>query len=59
LRLSQILFERRDLAIQQSGCACQIAVALHPLGLTTQLVDLGLEISDPVEPGLLLLPARR
>ena len=58
LRLGQILFESGDLAVHERGCALKVAITLHPLGLPAELVDLRLEISDPVEPALLLLPAR-
>ena len=58
LGLAQLALQRRDLAVEQLGRAGEVALALQPLGLHAQLVELLLEVADPVEPGLLLLPAR-
>ena len=55
-RSSQLALEGGDIAIQELGGGGVVTVALEPLGLGTQVVDPGLELADPVEPGLLGLP---
>ncbi len=54
----ELLLQRGDLAVQQARRGLEVAVALGPLGLAAQLVDSLLELTDPVEAGLLALPAR-
>ncbi len=55
-RSSQLALEGGDIAIQELGGGGVVTVALEPVGLGTQVVDPGLELADPVEPGLLGLP---
>ena len=56
--LRHLSLERRDLPIEQLRRPAEIALALSPLGLTAQLVDLGTQLTDLVEARLLGLPAR-
>ena len=55
----QLLLERRQQAVADLGHALEIAVALCPLGLHPQLVDLPRDLLDAVEHVLLARPARR
>ena len=56
-RRLQLRLHRRDLPVQQPGRGLVIAVALGPLGLALQVVEPLLQLADPVQAGLLLLPA--
>ncbi len=53
----QLLLQRRDLPVEQPRGLLQVALALILLRLAAQLVKLGLQVTDPVQPGLLRLPA--
>ena len=57
LRVDELLLDDGDLPVQQLRGAPQVAGALRLVGLHAQRVDLFLEVADPVQPGLLLLPA--
>ncbi len=56
LRGLQLLLERGDVAVGDLGGAGEVALALEPVGLHAQVVDLGLEVADGVEARLLGLP---
>ena len=58
LGLLELLLEAGDLAVQEPGGTLVVALALEPVGLGAQVVEARLEVADPVEPGLLGLPAR-
>ena len=53
----QVPFHGGDLAVQQLGRGVEVAVALGAFGLPAQFVELLLQLADPVEGLLLLLPA--
>ena len=57
--LGQLLLERRQEAVADLRHALEVAVALGPLGLHPQLVDLAGDLLDAVEHVLLAGPARR
>ena len=57
-RLGDLRVEGGDLAVQQPRSRLVVAVPLGALGLALQVVELLLQLADPVEAGLLLLPAR-
>ena len=59
LRLVELLLKSRDVAVEQLRGVAVVTFALQLLGLRAQVVDLGLEITDLVEAGLLGLPTRR
>src|SRR5699024_8296996 len=56
--LGDLLLHGRDLAVEQTGSGLEVRVALGALGGRPQLVELGLELADPVEAGALGLPGR-
>ena len=47
--LGQLALQRGDLAVEQLGGAGEVALALQPLGLAAQVVELRLEVADAVE----------
>ena len=49
--------QRRDLAVAESRGVAEVALALEAVGLGAEVVEPRLEVTDPVEPGLLGLPA--
>ncbi len=53
----ELLLDRGDLAVEQPAGGFVVAVAFGAFELRTQVVELLLELADPVEPGLLVLPA--
>ncbi len=55
--LLQLRLQVGDLAVQDLGRAGQVSFALPLVGLSAKLVDLGLDVADPVEALLLGLPA--
>ena len=57
-RLLQLPFHRRDLAVEDRRRAAEVALTLEPLGLASAARRAGLQVADPVEPGLLGLPPR-
>src|SRR5699024_10673033 len=54
--LLDLPFQLRDLAVHQPGRLTEVAFAFGQFGAGTQLVELLLEFTDPVQPGLFLLP---
>ena len=58
LALRELLLELGENAVADLGDAAEIPEALLPLGLHPQLVDLLLDLRDPLEPVLLARPAR-
>jgi hypothetical protein len=56
--LLQLLLQRRHVGVRQPRGGGEVALALRLLDLALQQVDLLLELADPVEAGLLLLPPR-
>ena len=56
--LLELLLERRQLAVADLGDALEVALALRPLGLHPQRIDLLRDLADPVERLLLARPAR-
>ena len=55
----QLGLQRRDLAVANPRGVAEVAVALEALGLRPQVVEPRFEVTDPVQPRLLGLPARR
>ena len=56
--LLELLLERRQLAVADLGDALEVALALRPLGLHPQRIDLLRDLADAVERLLLARPAR-
>jgi len=57
IRLVELPFHRRNLAVEDRRGAPEVSLTLQPLRLGAQLVELRLEVTDPVQPGLLGLPS--
>ena len=55
--LLELLLERGQLAVADLGDALEVSRALGPLRLAAQLVDPRRDLADPIERGLLFLPA--
>src|SRR6185312_16075446 len=57
--LGQVLLQRRDAPVAQLGDTPEVAVALGPVRLAAQLLELLLELAGGLDGALLVLPACR